>query len=275
MTESQPDTLEQRYERFGERLADAARAAGRDPGEIITVAVTKYADIDAVRRLLSLGHRDFGENQVQQLAQRAALLEELAERQRAHRDIAVERASLFAETPENRPHAPVRWHMIGSLQRNKVKKCLPIVRLIHSVDSLRLVDEINNVAVRRDLDAEVLVQINVAGEDQKSGCPVGAAEHLCEQIDALVHVHVRGLMVIGPTSQDPRETESCFARTRELFEDIRDAGAGDHRFNILSMGMSNDFELAIKHGANMLRVGSAIFGPRKPGNADAGNIDDW
>jgi hypothetical protein len=265
--------LRQRYERFTERLSNAADNAGRRPQDIITVAVTKYADIEDVRRLVALGHADLGENQVQQLTQRAELLTEASNRAERHGAFAdAGGPTLFAG---ERQSQSVRWHMIGSLQRNKVKKCLPIARLIQSVDSLRLVDEINNVAIRKDLDSEVLIQVNVTDEPQKSGCPVGALEHLCEQIDSLVHVHVRGIMVIGPTSQDETETRRAFERARELFEDLRDAGVGEGRFNILSMGMSGDFELAIRHGSNMIRVGSAIFGPRpKDAKAETDRDDD-
>lgn len=259
-----PETLKARYQRFNERVEHAAHAAGRKPAEILTVAVTKYAPVEAVRRLIDMGHKDLGENQVQQLTQRADLIAEMERRHHEHRVVAARDHALFSHAEQPEQPEPTRWHMIGSLQRNKVKKVLPVARLIHAVDSLRLVDEINAVAVRKDIDPEVLVQVNVTGESQKSGCPVGAAQHLCEQIDALVHVHIRGLMVIGPTSQDENETNRVFERTRELFDDIKDAGVNPGKFNILSMGMSGDFELAIKHGANMLRIGSAIFGPRPP-----------
>lgn len=258
-----PNTLRERHELLQERIARAAQHAGRRPEDIITVAVTKYAELDDVRRIVDLGQRDLAESQAQQLAQRAELFEELRRRSAQHRAVASAGHQLFANTPEatDEPE-PVRWHMVGHLQRNKVKKCLPAVRLIHSVDSLRLVEEINAVAIRKDIDTEVLVQVNTTGEKQKSGCPVGAAQHLCEQIDSLVHVHVRGLMVMGPTSQDEQETRTAFSRASELFEDIRDAGTAEGRFNILSMGMSNDLELAIEHGSNLLRIGSALFGPR-------------
>ncbi len=260
---SESGELAARYEEVGQRVADAAAEGGRRGSDVIVVAVSKYADMDRVRALAELGHRDFGEGRAQQLVQRASLMAEYAERRRAAAAVGTS-----ASGERDGSTDAVRWHMIGSLQRNKVKKVLPSVRLIQSMDSLRLLDEINAVAVRKDLDAEVLVQVNATGEDQKSGCPIGAVEHIVEQIDGLVHVHVRGLMCMGPTSQDEGETRRAFERTREIFEELRSAGAGEGRFNILSMGMSGDYELGLRCGANMVRVGSAIFGERTHDDPD-------
>ena len=261
--------LQARYEHVMERVGEAARRSGRRPEEILVVAVTKYADLDNIRELVELGHRDFGESRVTQLVQRAAMVGEMLDRRRAMPGIGREDGtSLFSNDPTilgpeglaEPPVTPVRWHMIGHLQRNKAKKCVESARIIHSVDSLRLVEEIQAIAYRQDRVVELLVQVNCTGEAQKAGCAVPAAMHLCEQIDSLVHLRVRGLMTMGPTSQDPDETRRTFERCREIFDEIHKLDYSEGRFNILSMGMSGDFETAIECGANMVRIGSGIFG---------------
>jgi pyridoxal phosphate enzyme (YggS family) len=159
--------------------------------------------------------------------------------------------------------------MIGHLQRNKARKAIEFCRLIHSVDSLRLAEEIQQVAVKREQPVEVLVQVNCSGEESKFGCPVPAAVHLAEQIDTMLYVRVRGLMTMAPYSTNPEDSRETFVRCRELFEEVKKTGVGEGKFNILSMGMSGDFEVAISEGANLVRVGSAIFGePKHPVQED-------
>ena len=153
--------------------------------------------------------------------------------------------------------------MIGHLQRNKVKKLLPLVRLVHSVDSLRLAEEIQNHAGRLEDPVEVLVQVNVTGEKQKYGVAPAAARHLVEQIETMMNMRVRGLMCIAEDVVDPIAIRHAFQLCAELFDDIRHHNHCGERFNILSMGMTNDFEIAIECGANVVRVGSAIFGERR------------
>jgi pyridoxal phosphate enzyme (YggS family) len=260
-------TLESRYRAVMDRVAQAAERSGRTASDIFVVAVTKYAEIEDIRELIKLGHEDFGENRVQQLIQRAGVIEEMLSRHRTMKGVAAERRTLLArdEGAESTTTLPehVRWHMIGHLQRNKVSKVAPLVRLIHSVDSLRLVEELQGYAVKRDLDIDVLVQVNVSEEESKFGCAVAAAPHLCDQIDATGNLHIRGLMTIAEQSEDPEDSRICFSRCAEIFEDIERRDIGDGRFNILSMGMSGDFEVAIECGANVVRVGSAIFGVRE------------
>ena len=141
-----------------------------------------------------------------------------------------------------------------------MKKLIGLVRLVHSVDSLRLVEEIQSIAFKRDEPVEVLVQVNCSGEKSKFGCAVAAASHLCEQIDTMIHLRVRGLMTMAPYSENPEDARTTFERCRELFDENRQRGVGGDSFNILSMGMSSDFEIAIECGANMVRVGTALFG---------------
>lgn len=264
------EALDARYASVKERIVRAARRAGRGPDEIILVAVTKYAEPEQVRELIALGHRDFGENRLQRLMQRAAMVEEYLSRHRVlpHAGRAHAEDAGIALLPAAGGAAQVRWHMIGHLQRNKVKKAVEFSRLIHSVDSLRLAEEIQQVALKREQPVEVLVQVNCSGEKTKFGCPVPAALHLAEQIETMTYVRVRGLMTMAPYSHDPEDARPTFVRCRELFEDVRKSGVGEGQFNILSMGMSGDFEVAIEEGANLVRVGSAIFGAHEEPEAE-------
>ncbi|MBL8764795.1 MAG: YggS family pyridoxal phosphate-dependent enzyme [Phycisphaerae bacterium] len=259
------DSLRDRFMEVRERLSAAAGRSGRSERDVVLVAVSKYAEPDQIRELISMGHRDFGENQVQQLVQRAVLIDEWLGRQRV-----LPQAGLRAGQP---PPTPVRWHMIGHLQRNKARKPVEFCRLIHSVDSLRLAEEIQAAAAKREQPAEVLVQVNVSGEASKFGCAIPAAYHLAEQIDTMVKVRVRGLMTMAPHGSGPEISRRVFARLRELFEEIRAIGVGEPHFNILSMGMTDDFEIAIEEGANMVRVGSAIFGRRTEGEPETPDED--
>lgn len=258
-----PDTrtLRERYDDVVGRVARAAERSGRKASDIVLVAVTKYASIEDIRELVSFGHVDLGENRVQQLVQRAAIIDEFNARRR-ERGIAV---------------TPVRWHMIGTLQRNKVRQAVEVARLVHSVDSLRLAEEIQEYAEDRDdprpEPVDVLVEVNVSGEKSKHGVAPAAARHLVDMIDTMIALRPRGLMCMAPNTGSPDDARRTFTRCKEIFDEIRALRsdiAGD-RFDILSMGMSGDYEVAIECGANLVRVGSAIFGEAKP---DAGEGDD-
>ncbi len=264
-TTAEQPPLEERYRAVMQRVADAARLAGRRPQDICVVAVTKTAGIDDIRRLIELGHRDFGENRVQQLEHRAAMIAEALERQSRLPSLA---------RPGALRASDIRWHMIGWLQRNKIKKILGVARLIHSVADLRLAEDLHAAAMKKDIDLDVLVQVNCSGEGQKNGCPLPAARHLCDQIDTMAHLRVRGLMTMAALDADPTVARFAFERCAEIFDDVRKTGVGDGKFNILSMGMTNDFETAIACGANMVRIGSAIFGPPAPGSQDDPDSDD-
>lgn len=249
--------LRSRYDSVMDRVAKAAARVGRRPSDIVVVAVTKYASMEQVRELIAFGHEHLGENRVQQLVQRAALVDEQMLRRR-ERPTAAQDGS----TPT------VRWHLIGTLQRNKVKKAVEIARLVHSVDSLRLAEEIQDCCQKRTEPVDVLVEVNVSGERSKHGVAPAAARHVVEMIDTMIHLRARGLMCMAPEGQTgalgEAETRRIFTRCHELFEEICTARTGMSanglRFDILSMGMSDDFEIAIECGANMVRIGSAIFG---------------
>lgn len=234
-----------------DRVARAAARSGRRPEQVVTVAVTKTAGVEQVRRLVELGHADLGENHVQQLQQRAAILQE----QLARRAMMREQAAATEQ---------VRWHMIGHLQRNKVRAVLPLVKLIHGLDTLRLAEELQDEALRAGREIDVLIQVNVSGEATKFGVPRVAAPHLAEQMQTLPNVRLRGLMTMAPLSDDPEQSRPAFERCAELFSEMRASRALGTDFNLLSMGMSDDFEVAIECGANVVRVGRAIFGQTMP-----------
>ncbi len=254
-TDSRGDglSLRARLEGVQRRVADAARKTGRQPGDILIVAVTKYAAPEQIRELLTLGHGDFAENRVQSLAKRVAMMDEFSARHQ-----------MMADHGGAKVPSRIRWHMIGHLQRNKVKQAVDVVNLIHSVDSLRVAEEIQEAAVRKDKPVEVLLQVNASNEPQKHGVALPAALHLAEQIESMPNMRLRGLMAMGPLTDDQALITDAFERARDCFDEIRKAGSNAKNFDILSMGMSSDFELAIAAGANLVRIGSAIFGPPSP-----------
>ncbi|MFK7789246.1 MAG: YggS family pyridoxal phosphate-dependent enzyme [Phycisphaeraceae bacterium] len=256
-TVTTPMDLEDAYAQVCQRIAAAAQRGGRRAEDVVLVAVTKYATVDQIQKTLELGVMDFGESKGQNLAQRVAQIDEFIQRKQ----------QLAAAAPRSKQLVPeqVRWHMIGHLQRNKVKQVVPLVSLVHSVDSLRLAEELHNYASRHDLTIDILMQVNTAGEAQKSGVAAPAAIHLAEQIDTMMHLRLRGLMCMAPYSDNPEDARPVFSRTREIFEDIRTSGYVDDAFNVLSMGMSGDFEIAIEEGANVIRLGSALYGPKPAG----------
>jgi PLP dependent protein len=229
-----------------ERIAAACDKAKRDPSEVTLIAVTKTAAPEQMREILQLGVGDLGESRVQVLQQRAAQVNEFFARQQAH-------------GAENLP-AKLRWHMIGHLQRNKIKPALPLVSVVHSVDSLRLAEELDAHAAKANRKLPVLMQVNASEEPQKSGVAVGAAVPLAEQIGTMDNLQIMGLMTMAPLEGDEKTIRQTFARTRELFEEIKFNKIGGSAMRHLSMGMSNDFEQAIMEGATLVRIGTLLFG---------------
>ncbi len=224
-------------------MAEACARVGRELGDLRLVIVTKSAEIEQIEEVLSLGYNHFGENHVQQL-----------------RKVAAQVTAFIEQHPDDLSlPREIHWHMIGHLQRNKVRQILPIVSLIHSVDTLRLAEEINASAARMNLTPRVLLQVNTSNEPQKYGVPIGAATHLAEQIETLPHLKLIGLMTMAPLTRNTEIIRGCFARARELFYEMRGEKIVGDQFTELSMGMSSDYELAIEEGATILRIGSAIF----------------
>jgi PLP dependent protein len=239
-------SLAEKLEQVRDRIAAACAAVKREPSEVTLIAVTKTAAPEQIREILQLGISDLGESRVQVLTQRAGQVNEFHQRQRAHGN---------ATIPEK-----LRWHMIGHLQRNKVKPVLPLVKMIHSVDSLRLAEEIDAHAAKIEKRIPVLLQVNASEESQKHGVAVGAAVHLAEQMDSMPNLQVMGLMTMAPLEAPEKKIRHCFARTRELFEEMRWHKIGGSALRHLSMGMSNDFEAAIAEGATLVRIGTLLFG---------------
>jgi uncharacterized pyridoxal phosphate-containing UPF0001 family protein len=287
--------LQDRYKKVRETIAQAAARGGggagrRNPADITIVAVTKSASPESIKQLIELGHRDFGESRVQQLQQRSAQIEEWLARQH-HRKVTPAGSGAGGASGggavERLLPAPgeIRWHMIGHLQRNKVRAVLPLCRIIHSVDSLRLAEEIQDEAQRLNSLSpsagprspltpahagavpvpphkgfEILLEVNVAEEGSKFGVAVGAAIHLAEQIDSMDDVQLVGLMCMAPFSTRPEDARPVFVRLRELFDEIKFRKIGGEKFRHLSMGMSGDYPIAVEEGATIVRVGTAIFG---------------
>jgi pyridoxal phosphate enzyme (YggS family) len=250
-----PGTLRERYELVRARIAEAAARSGRTAEQVLLVVVSKTASVEQIHELIGLGCRDLGESRVQQLVQRAAQVGEHLTR----------RHELSGGTvPE------VRWHMVGSLQRNKVRKAVEACRLVHSVDNLRLAEEIHVQGARRERPVDVLVEVNVSGEESKHGIAPPALRHFVDQLDTMVNVRARGMMCMGPLGASADEVRSVFSRAREIFEDVRHSGAGGNTFDLLSMGMSGDYEIAVECGANVVRVGGAVIGPPQVEDPDEG-----
>lgn len=251
--------LAERLDEVREKMATACAKAGRDVSEITLVAVTKTAAPEQIREILQLGVGDLGESRVQVLTQRAAQINEFFHRQQK----------------SGEPGLPqkLRWHMIGHLQRNKVKQVLPLVDLIHSVDSLRLAEELDAAAAKLGKRIAVMLQVNASEEPQKHGVAVGAAIHLAEQIDTMPSLQFVGLMTMAPLTEDANAARRTFARTHEIFEEMRWHKIGGAGLRHLSMGMSNDYEQAILEGSTMIRVGTSLFGGTVQDHDDAEEPD--
>ena len=235
--------------RIRDEIAEACVRGRRDPAEVQIVAVTKAVELDAIESLLELGQVELGESRPQQLLQREAMVQEMLQsRSEPQGD----------DEPElPRPH----WHMIGHLQRNKVKQILPIVKLIHSVDSLRLAEEINTSAAKLGLNdrVDLLLQVNTSQEKQKHGLAVGAVSALAEQIETLPNLRITGLMTMAPLTDDAEISRFCFTRLREIFEELRGEKTVGRHCTELSMGMSQDYVPAVEAGATIVRIGTALF----------------
>ena len=222
-------------------IAGACERSGRDINDVKIVAVTKAVDIDAMKALIDLGVLDLAENRTTQLAERVKAIDAFIQRKRKSID------------------GDVTWHMIGHLQRNKVKSAVTNAGYIHSVDSLRLAEEINTKAEKAGVVANVMLQVNCSCEPQKHGVAVGAAMYMGELVASMKYVKLTGLMTMARISDDPETSRPVFIRLRELFEEMRHDGIGGEDFSHLSMGMSQDYIVAAEEGATMLRIGSAIF----------------
>ena len=216
------------------RIDAAARRAGRDPSDIRLIAVSKTFGLDRVRAAWAAGQRDFGENKVQEALQK------------------IDQSS----------DMEIRWHLIGHLQSNKAKKAATAFACIHSVDSIDLLKKLDAAAAERGASPDVLIQLDLAGEDTKFGAQADEARRIVDAAVAARAVRAAGLMLIPPWNEDQEQTRPWFVRLRELRDRWLSDGIPAAALRHLSMGMSHDFEAAIEEGATMVRVGTAIFGKR-------------
>ncbi len=215
------------------KIEAACKKANRDPKEVTLISVSKTKPVPMLQEAYDCGERYFGENKVQEIMDK------------------------YPELPTD-----INWHMIGHLQRNKVKYIVDKVQLIHSVDSYRLAVAISEEAVKKDVDVDILVEVNVAEEESKFGITTQETIDLIKQIALLPRVHVKGLMTIAPFVDDPEENREVFRTLKKLSVDIDNQNIDNIGMGILSMGMTNDYEVAIEEGATMVRVGTGIFGAR-------------
>ena len=244
------EKIAENLKRIKGNIAEACLRTKRDPMQVRLIAVTKTVEVNIIRTLLELEQLDLGESRVQQFIDRYAMVRESISRHLILPDIA----------SAQKPVVP-RWHMIGHLQRNKVKQLLPIVEYIHSVDSLRLAEEINTASARLGLNdkVKIFLQVNTSQEKQKYGLAVGAVTALAEQVETLPNLQIVGLMTMAPLTDDQDICRFCFARLREIFEEVRGEKICGPHFRHLSMGMSQDYVTAVEEGATMVRIGTAIF----------------
>ncbi|MCD6138701.1 MAG: YggS family pyridoxal phosphate-dependent enzyme [Deltaproteobacteria bacterium] len=229
------DTIESRLKMVRDRIANAAIACNRDPESIRLVAATKTVPADRIRLAIMAGIRDVGENYVQEAREKIESLKD----------------------------EEVSWHFIGRLQTNKAKYAVRMFDLIHSVDSLKLANELNKRAAKIEKVQKILIQVNISGEKTKSGIETERAIDLVRQIAALGNVAICGLMTLPPYFNAPEKVRPYFKSLKILQERIRDAHIPNVGMDELSMGMSGDFETAIEEGATIVRIGTAIFGERK------------
>lgn len=217
-----------------ENIKKACQAAGRDEAQVTLIAVSKTKPVELLMEAYDCGCRHFGENKVQELVCK------------------------YEAMPKD-----IKWHMIGHLQRNKVKYIIDKAALIHSVDSLRLAEEISHEAVKRNIEVSILIEVNTSGEESKFGVSVDGALPLIQEISRLPNIHIKGLMTIAPYVENSEENKPYFEILRELAVDISSKNIDNVNMNVLSMGMTGDYMTAVEEGATLVRVGTGIFGQRQ------------
>lgn len=225
--------LEENLKNVEENIMAACKRAGRDRSEITLIAVSKTKPVDMLQEVYDQGIREFGENKVQELCDKIGVLP-----------------------------GDIHWHMIGHLQTNKVKYLVGKTALIHSVDSLHLAQEIEKQAAKQEVIVPILVEVNIAEEKSKFGIHKEEAFELVKSIALLPHLRIQGLMTIAPFVEDPEDNRLYFRQIHQLSVDIKEQNIDNVRMDVLSMGMTGDYTVAIEEGATMVRVGTGIFGER-------------
>lgn len=215
------------------KIQAACERSGRNREDVTLIAVSKTKPVSDIYEVMKTGIVDYGENKVQELCDKIETIKE-----------------------------PLQWHMIGHLQRNKVKYIVDKVKLIHSVDSLRLAQQINQEAIKKNVHVDILIEVNVAEEASKFGLNTEEVTELVRSIAVLRNVHIQGLMTVAPFTDNPEENRPYFRNLKQLAVDIDHKNIDNVTMNVLSMGMTGDYEVAIEEGATMVRVGTGIFGER-------------
>lgn len=216
-----------------DKISAACERSGRSSEEVTLIAVSKTKPMEMIEELYAVGKREFGENKAQEMKEKCDSL------------------------PDD-----IEWHFIGHLQTNKAKYVVGRAAMIHSIDSLHLAEAVNRECEKKGCDVSVLVEVNVAGEDSKFGVKPEETERLIREIAKLPHVHVYGLMTIAPFVENPEENRWIFRNLHKLSVDISGKNIDNIDMNVLSMGMTNDYEVAVEEGATHVRVGTGIFGER-------------
>ncbi len=215
------------------KIEAACKRAGRDPKEVTLIAVSKTMPVEAIRDAMACGMVDFGENRPQELRDKQSEITE-----------------------------PLCWHMIGALQTNKLKYVIGKTTLIHSVDSVHLAEAIEEMSAKKDLVTEVLLEINIAGEESKHGIMPEELEGFVREMTRFSHIKVRGLMTVAPYTEVAEENRVYFRKMKQLMVDINSKNIDNVYMDMLSMGMTGDYEIAVEEGATLVRVGTGIFGHR-------------
>lgn len=216
-----------------QHIKEACDRAGRDEKEVTLIAVSKTKPVEMLQEAYDAGVREFGENKVQEIMDK------------------------YDKLPGD-----IHWHMIGHLQRNKVKYIIDKVEMIHSVDSLRLAETISSEAVKHGVTMKILIEVNVANEETKYGVPLSEAISMAEQIMKLPGIIVKGFMTVAPNSKNSEENRKFFRDLHKVAVDIKNKNIDNKGIDVLSMGMTNDYEIAIEEGSTMVRIGTGIFGAR-------------
>lgn len=217
-----------------QNIASSCKNVNRNTQEVKLIAVSKTKPVSMLMEAYNNGCREFGENKVQELVEK------------------------YDAMPKD-----IKWHMIGHLQRNKVKYIVDKAALIHSVDSLKLAEEISREAIKKQVDVSILIEVNIAGENTKFGVTPTETERLVREIAALPNIYIKGLMAIAPYVINPEENRQYFAHLKQLSVDINRKNIDNVSMNVLSMGMTGDYLVAIEEGATYVRVGTGIFGERQ------------
>lgn len=225
--------IKENLEEVREKIRQACQRSGRREEDVTLISVSKTKPVEMLREAYEAGSRDFGENRVQEIMEK------------------------YGQMPED-----VRWHMIGHLQKNKVRQVLDKAVLIHSVDTVELAEQIEKDAAKRDLTVDILLEVNVAEEESKFGFRTEEVEAAVMKIKEFPHVHIKGLMTIAPFVSNSEDNREVFKKLYQLYVDIRSKNIDNVNMSVLSMGMTGDYEVAVEEGATMIRVGTGIFGAR-------------